>query len=144
MKVVTPSKVQPHQVARSLAALFRVPPESDLPTLLQNLQQTPRSLAPFDLTQVELVPEQLAVIPQMTADNPTKTQLFEHLVERPDTIHLVVDAYKTGRNALFYCMLTSDTNLPLKWLQRMERPALLLNQAEGDLLIATPARVFVA
>ncbi len=140
------SPAQPHQIARSLCALFRMPnPSTDLTAVLAFAQQSPLSLAPFDLTHLTLVPEQLSVVPQVMFPKPRSSRLFAHLIERPDEPHLVVDSFRTGKESIYYCLLTSDVRAPSHWLSRMGvRPNLLVNHAEGDLVLAAPAFAFIA
>lgn len=145
MKDTQRTPAQPHQMARSLIAMFQLKTAAlDLKSVLAEMQQSHRSLAPFDLTQLVIVPEQLSVIPQIMFPKPRTSRLFAHLSEFPEEVHLVVDAFRTGRDSLFYCLLTADTQAPARWLQRMGQPTLLLNHAEGDLLLAAPAHAFIA
>lgn len=117
---------------------------SDLNEVLKMAQGSVLSLAPFDLTEVFFVPEQISVIPQITAPKPRTSRLYAFLTERPDDVHLVVDSYRTGRDALFYCRVSSDLNDVHRWITSMRMPTLMLNHADGDFMIAAPASVFVA
>lgn len=133
----------PHNAARILSALFRLSASTDLPEVLKQAQGSFANLAPFDLTEVFFVGEQLSVVPQVLWPKPRTSRLFAYLTDRPDDVHLVIDGFKTGRDSLYYCRLGERVTAS-RWLECMSQPSLLVNQAEGDMIIAAPAYAFVA
>ena len=100
--------------------------------------------APCNLRDLVFVPEQISVVPAVLFPKPRSSRLFQYLKECPDAVHLLSDAFKTGKEALFLCRLTTDKNEVSRWLTRMYNPCLIVNNAEGELVIAAPLYSFVA
>jgi hypothetical protein len=137
-------KAFPSSAARSIASSFRVTkPVYDLKSALSEAQSSPLNMAPFDWTELFFVEEQLSIIPQVMWPKPRTSRLFAYLTERPEDTHLVVDAFKTGKDSLYVCRL-ADSDVVTRWLSRMVQPTLIINHAEGDTIIAAPAKVFIA
>jgi hypothetical protein len=135
----------PSHAARSLAAMFRLTgAPTELTAVLAAAQQSHLNIAPFDLTQTMFVEEQIYVVPQMMWPKPRTSKLFAYLTEYPDDVHLIVDAYKTGREALYFCRLSNSIDDVYRWLRAMQMPTLLVNHTEGEIMMAAPAHSFIA
>ena len=131
-----------HNAARVLCSVFRLPPTTEINAALASLAKSPDFSAPFDPARVYFVPEQISVVPQVLWTKPKSSTLFSHLCEHDGDVHLVSDAFKPGREGLYFCRLARDREVVIKWLSRMKTPSLLLNQAGDDLILAAPVGAF--
>jgi hypothetical protein len=134
----------PHSAARVLATVFRLPAAAELDATLTACAKSDLCTAPFDLERVRFCGEQLAVAPSVLWPKPRTSQLFRYLTEYPDDVHLVVDAVKPGKDGLYFCRLSQDREIAIKWISRMTNPSLILNQAGGEIIIAAPVAAFAA
>ena len=135
----------PHNAARCIATLFHLQDvPGSLAAVLARAQDSALNNAPCDLRDLVFVPEQISVVPAVLFPKPRSSRLFQYLKECPDAVHLLSDAFKTGKDALFLCRLTTDKNEVSRWLTRMYNPCLIVNNAEGELVIAAPLYSFVA
>ena len=140
-----PIPAYPHNAARCIASLFRL---RDAPTELDKAlalaQDSALNQAPYNLRDLVFVTEQISVIPAVMFPKPRSSRLFQFLNDAPDACHLVSDAFKTGKDALYLCRLTTAKNEVSRWLNLMYTPCILVNSAEGELVIAAPLQCFVA
>jgi hypothetical protein len=135
----------PHNAARCVATLFRLrDAPSELDRVLALAQQSALNNAPCNLQDLFFVPEQISVVPAVLFPKPRSSLLFQYLKECPDAFHLITDAFKTGKEALYLCRLSTDRNEVSRWLSRMYTPCMLVNSVEGELVIAAPLHSFVA
>ncbi len=112
--------------------------------MLATAQGSALNNAPCDLQRLIFFGEQISIIPAVLFPKPRSSRLFQQLNEYPDDVHLISDAFRTGKESLYLCRLTTDKNEISRWLQRMYTPCLVVNTVQGEHVIAAPLHCFVA
>ena len=120
--------------------MFRVKP-GDLSEVIQAAAAVPGVRLPFSPESVRFIEERIALVPEVVFTKPRSSKLYKYLNENPDDVLLVFDAFKSGKDGLFFVRLASNRD-PDLWLSRMVQRAILVNEVGPDLIIAAPAKSF--
>lgn len=130
-----------HQAASCLASVYRVKPGT-LEEVLEACSLVPGVRWPFSPEVVRFIPERLPVISEVMFTKPRTSKLFAYLNENPDDVLLVFDAFKSGKEALFFVRLAANSRDPDVWLSRMTRRMISVHEVGEDIIIAAPANTF--
>lgn len=133
--------VHEHQAVACLASAYRVKPGT-LEEVLEACSLVPGVRWPFPPSAVRLIPERLPVISEVMFTKPRTSKLFAYLTENPDDVLLVFDAFKSGKDALFFVRLAANTRDPDLWLSRMTKRTISVHEVGEDMIIAAPAITF--
>jgi hypothetical protein len=133
--------VHEHQAVSCLASAYRVKPGT-LEEVLEACSLVPGVRWPFSPQSVRLIPERLPVISEVMFTKPRTSKLFSYLTENPEDVLLVFDAFKSGKDALFFVRLAAGPRDPDLWLSRMTKRTISVHEVGEDTIIAAPANTF--
>lgn len=134
--------VTERQMMQGLEAFFKVRQEPTIPRWFEQADHYANNL-PFSWAIVRPVFERVAVVKQVLY--PTgKSIIVEQLLEGPDDVLLVQDAFVNGRDGLWFVRFLHDRSELIRWCHLQRRCCLMTGQSSrGDVLLAAPVHTFV-